>query len=101
LTCRFCQQWNTEVATRCCFCGNLLSATEDATTGGRSSAAFKGLAQLPGEPKAPQLRMGPAPRGEPELERHGQLLDKAGLVIGIIIAIAFGLYVLIRIKYRF
>jgi hypothetical protein len=100
LICRFCQQWNPEVSTRCCFCNNLLAATEDATAGGRSSAAFKGLAQLPGE-HAPQPGRKLFPAGEPELERHGKLLDRAGLVIGVVIAIAFGIYVLIRFKYGF
>jgi len=101
LSCRFCQQWNPAVATRCCFCGNLLDAAEDATAGGRASAAFKGLAQLPGEAPRPQPGRKLWPAGEPELERHGQLLDTAKLVIGVIIAIGIGIWLLLKLKYGF
>ena len=101
MICRFCQQWNPDPATRCCFCGNALDATEDATASGRPSAAYKGLAQMPGEPHSPQPGRKIFPVGDPDLERHGKLLDRAGLIIGAVIAIGIGIWMLIRCKYGF
>lgn len=38
MICRFCSQLNRSVVRRCCFCGNLLDAEQDATAVDRATA---------------------------------------------------------------
>ena len=97
MICRFCMQWNEERSTRCCFCDNTLTATEDATFVARPSAALQGLAG-PARPAGQKLRTVSA--DDQQLARHGALLDKAKLVWSIVIAVGVILYLFCRVKFR-
>ena len=101
MICRFCAQVNAEPAKRCCFCHNLLGATEDQTAIGRVTAAQHGLARMPGKTPSPSPGMRVFPKGEPELERHGRTLDKAGIIWAAVIAVGVALWMYFKAKFGF
>ena len=99
MICHFCSQWNPVPAKRCCFCQNQLDAAEDGTASGTLSAAHQGLAQLPGQSSPPSAQRRLWPAGEPDLARHGQTLDRAKLIWTAVVAIGFGIWMLVQMKF--
>jgi len=81
---------------RCCFCGNLMSAEEDATLGGRATAAQRGLARAPGEAPAPPLVRD---AGSSEVGREMMRAELVWKVVIAVVALISGVvYLLLHVR---
>lgn len=95
MICRFCSQWNSEGAGRCCFCGNQLDAAEDVTASGTPDY-LRNTGQQLQLPKAMRSRYDPPPDGFDLMEKlRGKGSDRlVGVLVvaGIALAVLFGLW---------